>query len=165
MKYFILLLFSCLSFGQTVSEKWNSISKRYEYFGSDGSMIGYKYYDNLQRAWVYTEVNSTPTYSKPRQDENFEMYTEVALAKQRRYNYNQQRIQKTYDNLCQKTSKFFPRASEQQINEYNFIFYDVYVKPYNNKGYDLSIDTVADNIITDIVNSYNSMIRDIINEK
>src|SRR5690606_21028781 len=62
MKYFILLFFLCISSGmvsQNYTEKYNDLQQRYEYFGSDGRMVGYKKYNSLSEQWEYTDLTSS----------------------------------------------------------------------------------------------------------
>jgi len=62
MKYISILLFilaTSMGYSQSVTEKYNSLYKRYEYFDVSGNLIGYKTYNSLLKQWEYYEnVNS-----------------------------------------------------------------------------------------------------------
>jgi hypothetical protein len=64
----LVLLLSCsLARSQDITKKYNDLSKRYEYFNRNGSMIGYETYDSYSNSWKYYEVpQRTPsTYVEP----------------------------------------------------------------------------------------------------
>ena len=54
----ILFLVSIISFSQTQTKRYNSMTKRYEYFDSRGNMIGYEFYNKMTRQWEYYENQS-----------------------------------------------------------------------------------------------------------
>ena len=56
MRYLILFLFlviTNLSNAQSVTQKYNSLYNRYEYFDETGNMIGYKTYNSLLKQWEF----------------------------------------------------------------------------------------------------------------
>ncbi|WP_144281289.1 hypothetical protein [Chryseobacterium echinoideorum] len=63
----VMLLVGVFSFSQSVTERYNSLSRRYEYFNSSGNIIGYKQYNSLTRQWEYYDLKSTEYQRKPRQ--------------------------------------------------------------------------------------------------
>lgn len=66
MKKLIFLSALCFGswvFSQSVTEQYNSLYKRYEYFDSNGNMIGYKTYNNLTKNWEYYEKSTPSPYS------------------------------------------------------------------------------------------------------
>ncbi|WP_336715563.1 hypothetical protein [Chryseobacterium mucoviscidosis] len=63
----VMLLVGVFSFSQSVTERYNSLSRRYEYFNSSGNIIGYKQYNNLTRQWEYYDLKSTEYQRQPRQ--------------------------------------------------------------------------------------------------
>lgn len=69
MKKFLIfsfLMLGILCFSQSVTKKYNTLNQRYEYFNSNGSMIGYEKYNSLYKRWEYFDIqqnsqsNSTP---------------------------------------------------------------------------------------------------------
>lgn len=57
VRFLILFVFSSNLMGQNYSSKYNSLYGRYEYFDSNGNMIGYKKYNPLYDRWEYTDLS------------------------------------------------------------------------------------------------------------
>lgn len=55
----VFMLFGVFCFSQSVSKKFNSVYKRYEYFDSNGNMIGYEKYNNLLKQYEYYSTNNS----------------------------------------------------------------------------------------------------------
>ena len=82
----ILFLFTNLLFSQTYTERYNELMHRYEYYDSNGSLIGYKTYNELMQRWEfysadnnyndrYKPYNNYPEY-KPIYDDVYKLYEE-----------------------------------------------------------------------------------------
>ncbi|WP_336688487.1 MULTISPECIES: hypothetical protein [unclassified Chryseobacterium] len=63
----VMLLVGAFCFSQSVTERYNSLYRRYEYFNSSGNIIGYKLYNSLTRQWEYYDLKSTEYQRQPRQ--------------------------------------------------------------------------------------------------
>lgn len=140
--FLIVLSFSINSFSQTSTEKWNSLYERYEYFDSNGTMVGYKKYNSLYERWEYYDLkanNSQPSLG------NLDLARKVLSEKQAAYDYNLAKI-KTYVVECRKAldSSNMNATLVQNIKD---SFNANYLMPYYNKGYDLSSDETTNKII------------------
>jgi len=83
------LFLSSISYSQTSTEKWNSLSRRYEYFDQRGYMTGYKEYNSLGGTWDYYSTNEKPRlnqYNPVVNPVNIELIGQVLASKQARYN-------------------------------------------------------------------------------
>lgn len=91
----MFVLIGCLCFSQTVTKKYNSIDRRYEYFDSNGNMTGYEFYNNLSRQWEYYSLNNSQQrkpyqYRDPMQVD-ISSTINAATILQNRYNSNHQK--------------------------------------------------------------------------
>ncbi|MCT4124536.1 hypothetical protein HZP71_18015 [Elizabethkingia anophelis] len=99
----MFVLIGCLCFSQTVTKKYNSIDRRYEYFDSNGNMTGYEFYNNLSRQWEYYSLNNSQQrkpyqYRDPMQvDISSTLNAQTIL--QNRYNNNRQKLQAAIDDI------------------------------------------------------------------
>lgn len=144
MKFVLpFLLCGFISFGQSLTEKWNQYQNRYEYFNSSNQLVGYKKYNTYTRSWEY--YDEKPVQQRVRTDENFELWTNVAAARQQRYDYNRQRIVNTVNEIYK-----YLEASDYSRDEYLSVlakFQVRYVEVLAKSSYDISIDSKADEII------------------
>lgn len=121
-KHLLLLLFFCTcAFSQTMTEKYNSILSRYEYFDSQGNLTGYKVYDSLFKEWKYYKVDTVVyekkpiQYSTPPQDNNFQLLAETAMRMDREYSNNSN----SYNNNNYNSKKEWT-SKKLHENEYKF---------------------------------------------
>jgi hypothetical protein len=80
---------------QNYTEKFNDLQQRYEYFGSDGRMVGYKKYNSLSEQWEYTDLTSSNNsqsgrynvhdYGEPQSTFNKDLMLQALSYKQARY--------------------------------------------------------------------------------
>jgi len=104
MKKFVLLLsmlYSLSGIAQTITEKYNSLQKRYEYFNSSGNLIGYKTYDSLKQTWNYYEAiqKQQNNYVEPI---NLELINKALASKQARLDNNVQKIEYAIQDISDK---------------------------------------------------------------
>lgn len=88
-----ILSISLNSYSQSYSEKWNSLENRYEYFNSQGYLVGYKSYDNINRQWNYYEVSQKSSYDIPVTSSiNLPLAQKVLASRQEAYDANSKKI-------------------------------------------------------------------------
>lgn len=146
--YLFLLFYSFGSSAQTATEKYNSYLKRYEYFDSNGYMTGYKQYNTYRNQWEYYKTENQAQQPTPSFD--LELTRQVLSSKQKRYDYNNQRIQNevkesvTFIYASSKMKGFTYEEGKRAVTEFDVY----YVNKIRYGNYDLSYDSVADNLIT-----------------
>ncbi len=89
----VFMLFGVFCFSQNISKKFNSVYKRYEYFDSNGNMIGYEKYNNVLKQYEYYSTNNSqsPQTRQPYQYRDPEkldisVLGNAMITKQNRYN-------------------------------------------------------------------------------
>lgn len=115
----LFLLFSLISVAQTYTKKYNSINGRYEYFNSNGSMVGYEKYNSISNSWEYYTVtnNNNPYNRKPievapvQSNVNLELIDRVMAKKQSNYDKNYNAVYQRINQINGYT-KFFNTYSE-----------------------------------------------------
>jgi|GEM_PF-5429350 len=161
MKFILPFLFCCfLSFGQTLTEKWNQYQNRYEYYNISNQLVGYKTYNSYTQSWEYYEQK--PQQQVQYRDENFELWANVALAKQQKYDANKQKIQNAVDDIRNKISKSgYP--SEVWASALG-TFDGKYVDGINTGKYDLSSDNKTTELINWLYSGMNAVLSESFNE-
>lgn len=159
-KYLLFLLFfSICAYSQTMTEKYNSILSRYEYFDGQGNLTGYKVYDSLFKEWKYYQVEVQSyerkpiQYAKPPTDDNFALLQQVANKKQNSYNTNRAKVQN-----CISTIQKFMNYENIEVktrlqNRFNSEILDV----INKKSYDFSDDNLTKQVVDFIWNKYEAI--------
>ncbi|WP_026978443.1 hypothetical protein [Flavobacterium tegetincola] len=156
--YLLFLLFTTNSFSQSVTEKWNNLNNRYEYFDSYGNMKGYKKYNSVKKQWEYYDLNNSNKYVPPELG-NIELARSVLKSRQTKYDANYKRIKETASSAY----KYFQDYIASSIKEYNeeknsdkssklwmnmFIRYHRdYDDVAKNNGYDYSSMSTTNNVI------------------
>lgn len=133
MKYLILLLFLFiinLSLAQSVTQKYNSLYNRYEYFDETGNMIGYRTYNSLLKQWEFysnKDSNRKADFGSYVPPINLELVSKVLAYKQARYDnlsYNEklrlskQRAYRKYLNQKAYTTKEFLKKYDKAEKDY-----------------------------------------------
>ena len=75
-------LFSSYLFSQDMTEKYNDLYGRYEYFDKNGNLVAYKKYNDLYGRWETFFLNAEKR--SERKDENFDLLFKVMEMKQKR---------------------------------------------------------------------------------
>ncbi|RKE77877.1 hypothetical protein [Chryseobacterium sp. AG363] len=119
----ILLGISCLS--QTTTKKFNSFQNRYEYFDSNGNMIGYEKYNSFSKQWEYYTTNNTSQSRQPTQYRDPQQLDISALGntmetKQNNYNYNVQQLQNSVNNIVEQINNLDLPDEQKQAIYQNF---------------------------------------------
>ena len=157
-KYLLLLLFLCTcAFSQTMTEKYNSILGRYEYFDGQGNLTGYKVYDSLFKEWKYYQVEvqsyerKPVQYAKPPTDDNFALLQQVANQKQNSYNSNHKRIE---DYLSKIQINIYEIENLEIREKVQNRYSSEIVAFINNKRYDVSNNSITDQVLNFIYNKF-----------
>lgn len=173
MKRAIFILSFVLSsniYAQTTTEKYNSIMQQYEYFDSNGSMIGYKKYNSIMRQWEYYTVGKKTSNSYNQEYINPVDYNLVnnALAhKQNAYNNNKAKIQAKNEYIANNFEFLFKYknipAVNRRINEINSLYesYNKGIEDINSSNTDLSSNAMTYEIIK-WLNQYQERLDNII---
>ena len=146
------LFLGSFCFSQSVTERYNSLYKRYEYFNSSGNMIGYKQYNSLSREWEYFDQNNTQIQKQPRQygeyaqPYNLDLMESVLSQKQQIYKYNYQKIQSTITEIVDITKD----SNLDSETKYKIIkqFSDAISKNLDNQSIDYSSEEQTSSIIS-----------------
>ncbi|RWX00881.1 hypothetical protein [Flavobacterium cerinum] len=147
MKNFLLLcglLLYSVSFAQTLTEKWNSYNKQYEYFNSNNQMIGYKKYDSYTKSWLYYDVK--PQVYEPKSNINLELTQQVLASKQQRYNYNKSLVQNAVNEMYKVIDE--TESSQESAKAIKSILNRDYISKLNSMQIDFSNDVTTDNIVS-----------------
>lgn len=144
---------------QTITEKYNSLMNRYEYYNSSGNMVGYKTYDSLMDTWNYydvgkqTKAKSNNNYVQPI---NLQLVNKALSNKQSRYDYNVQRIQNAINQINENVynSSYSADVINQSITDFN----EKCLEVLNSKKYDYSSDSKT----TEIINWMQSSMRNFV---
>lgn len=107
-------------------------------------MIGYKVYNSLNQRWE-TYINETPKVQEYPSQFNYNLALKVLNKKESSYNNNSARI----DNFISNSRTQLENSSLDKtlIQTIKNRFNAEYMSVYNSKGYDLSSNSLTDNII------------------
>ena len=156
------LLLGNLCFSQSVTEKYNSIYKRHEYFDSIGNMIGYKSYNNLSQQWEYYDLKTTQKqpyqYSKPQQLDISVLGNALSI-KQNNYNNNVKQIQRALDNVIDQVKDF--NISEDKKEIIIKTISDSFINNIMSKNFDYSSVSETSRIVRWIYDSANTKIKNV----
>ncbi|MFC6268000.1 hypothetical protein [Frigoriflavimonas asaccharolytica] len=162
MKKYISLIFvflSILFFSQTQTKRYNSMTKKYEYFNSKGQMIGYEYYNNMTRQWEYYEMNSQNNYNEPAKLDLTSTFN-AASTLQGRYDNNTAYVQKEVQKMIQSVYNFdIPDSQKQEIVKN---FKDVPLKSVNSQAINYSSLSQANDVLNYLSNSLNKIIKNVV---
>lgn len=143
------------AFSQDYYEKWSNIRNRYEYYDSNGNMMGYKKYSNVNRRWEYHNVNSEPirkpiTYNPYTSTTDTDLVNKVLETKQSRYDYNVQRIQNKIDELHRLLGNLeLQKEFNREVSEFNSKY----------KNIDYSNNSNTSQVLNYFINTYNNLIN------
>lgn len=162
MKKFIFLLIFCgLSYAQTSTEKWNSLYERYEYFDSNGTMIGYKKYNKLYERWEYYDLKSNNSSSTPQPSfGDLELAKKALAEKQARYDANTLKVKnqisivfQNIDYLVLKLMTDSPQELDYKYANYlKALFQKEFIKIIESKTYDYSYNSTTEQVLSYLKN-------------
>jgi len=159
-KLFLLLILQiCLqSNAQTLTEKYNSIMNRYEYFDSEGKLVGYKVYDNLGAQWKYydsskTKNNPTNSYIQPI---NLNLLNKSLSSIQQRYNLNTTKVQEAINDIATRITNLKLEADTYEIVKFRF---DKSLEYLNSQKFDYTKNVVTQNAIKYLYDQVNNEIN------
>ncbi len=160
-----MLFFCVCAYSQTMTEKYNSILGRYEYFDSQGNMTGYKEYDSLFKEWKYYKVDSQVYERKPIQyatapkDSNIDLLYNIASQKNNSYNSNMQLVKNAISNINSRMDEDLGRILSNKLKNQ---FFNEYVKKLNYQKIDYSSNATTQNVINWLNSSYTEMLQRIV---
>ncbi len=153
----ILLLLSFSAYSQSYTEKWNSLSSRYEFFDSNGNMIAYKAYNSLSRQWETYNVKTQSNY-QPESSINQPLLERVLTSKQAKYDNNSQRVSNFITDTRELlNSSSLDRGLVQRIKDR---FNNEYLRIYYNESVDLSSKAATDGIIYWLSSGFDKILKE-----
>lgn len=159
------LLLGSLYFSQSVVEKYNTIYNRYEYFDSQGNMIGYKGYNNLTRQWEYYDTKATQKqayqYREPAKVDLSSTFNAVSTL-QNRYDNNTSRVQNTINTIDSNIDNL--DVSQSDKNSIHKAFSQAISKNLNGQNFNYSSTNETNRIINWLYDTINNIINDTINK-
>lgn len=149
------MLYSSAGLAQTITEKYNTLNHRYEYFDGNGNMIGHKTYDNLRDEWVYTTVPQQPnsTYIEPI---NLELVEKALSTKQSKYDANVEKINNAVIDMRNKLT--FSSFSKETIEKIKKRFNSEYMDVMYSKKYDYSNNNTTRQIINWLYQGFDKIV-------
>lgn len=158
----MIILCTISSYSQNRTEKWNEWSKRYEYFDSRGTLVGYKIYNNYKRQWEYYDLTQNENSRNPQRATSVDYGIQVAGMLQARYDSNMAEIQRLINEFRQKTissSENAPNKIEEEAWIHaGYDFQVLYVEKFMNNTGDLSSRNRTEKIKTWLTNAYNNLV-------
>lgn len=114
----LIIGISC--FSQTATKKYNSFYNRYEYFDSNGSMIGYEKYNSFSKQWEYYTTGTASQSQQPTQYRDPQQLSISGLGnamatKQNNYNYNVQQLQNTVNSISNQINNLDLSYEQRQL--------------------------------------------------
>ncbi len=169
MKYFILLFFLCISsvmVSQNYTEKYNDLYNRYEYFGSDGQMVGYKQYNTVSQQWEYTDLKASNSnqsgryivhdYGKPQSTFNTDLAIQALTYKQGRYQVNSEKVLAKARGLIDDLDAYKDLEKREKAKEFLSSRFNKYFERNNHADY--SSNYVINQINNHLILMYNETI-------
>lgn len=120
MKKIILLLVFFISvnvFCQTLTQKYNSVYNRYEFFDNQGNLIGYKKWNSLLEQWEYysNNVERKSSYIDPIDVEDLER---TMSQLENNYDYNYQIVNQKVNEIVSLFSSFTNNTEKFKKSQY-----------------------------------------------
>lgn len=161
----LFLSFSCFYFSQSITEKYNSLYKRYEYFNSSGNIIGYKEYNSLSKQWEYYDLKATEYQRKPRQygeyipPNNIGLLERALKQKQQNYDSNFQTVKATIERIINdiRTWDIDTNTKYQIISQ----FKDIISKNLDNREVDYGSNEQTNKVIGWLFDSLEKIIKNV----
>ncbi len=154
----ILFLVSIMSFSQTQTKRYNSMTKRYEYFDSRGNMIGYEFYNAMTRQWEYYETKSQNSYQKPAKVDLSPTLNALSIL-QDRYDNNVQQVQNNINNLSNKIDELNVTDSEKE--QIRNAFAKLIAENLSGQRFNYSSASETNRIINWLYESTNKIIKNV----
>lgn len=163
----IFFFFSIHSNSQTLTEKWNSLYERYEYFDSNNTLVGYKKYNSLYGRWEYYDLKKESNNNNGNNLQarsalpDLNVLDQALTERQRRYDLNKSKISYLLDDIFNQINKMISdRYNPGNIDvgfQINHRFIKEYVNVYNEKKYDLSSNNLTEQVYNWLKNGYNKI--------
>lgn len=157
--FFTFLLLGSFCFSQSITKKYNSYSKQYEYFDSYGSMIAYEKYNSYSNQWEYYDLKSTQ--SQPyqyREPAKVDMSSTINAASvlQNRYDNNVQKLQSAITTISNQINNLDVDDEQKQVISNNF---QKQVDELNKKNINYSSANETNRVIQWLYDSLNIFIK------
>lgn len=156
-----LCFLSFYSWSQSMTSKYNSLYKRYEYFDSDGQMVGYKQWNSLHKQWEYFDSSSNKRktdYGNYVSPIDLGLVSQALTQRQKRYNSNVQKVKNhlsfIYDG--------FDNLNSQERTNMAYILFQKRMKSFfqvNNK-----LDYSSNNIYNQVISRITDIAIDVVEE-
>ncbi|BEV03901.1 hypothetical protein [Chryseobacterium gambrini] len=164
----VFMLFGVFCFSQNISKKFNSVYKRYEYFDSNGNMIGYEKYNDVLKQYEYYSTNSQspqtrqPTQYRAPQQLNIVNIGDSMNILQNRYNNNVQQVQSTINNIESQIKNL--DISDSQKTKIQNNFSELLVKNVFEKNWNYNSVNEVNRIINWMYDTANIIIKNVTSE-
>ncbi|KQT30915.1 hypothetical protein ASG22_19665 [Chryseobacterium sp. Leaf405] len=160
----VCILLGHLCFSQIATKKFNSFQNRYEYFDSNGNMIGYEKYNSFSKQWEYYTTNNTsqsrqPTQYRDPQQLDISALGNAMTAKQNNYNYNVQQLQNAVNTISDQI-KNLDLSYEQRKLIYD-TFQQNCVNEINRTRINYSSANETNRVIQWLYDSLNTIIKNV----
>lgn len=111
-------MFNYHGFAQTMTQNYNSILNRYEYFDNTGRMVAYKSYNSMTGSWEYynTSVQQS-NYNPPVSSVNTSLVNQILQSKQSSYNTNYKKVADKVDRYSKIVLKLYQKNGNKYTNE------------------------------------------------
>ncbi|MEE1961187.1 hypothetical protein V1387_00730 [Allomuricauda taeanensis] len=165
MKSFIvcsLLLFGSYCFSQDYTKKYNSYLERYEFYNSQGTLIGYQTYNPYLKQWEYTDaIKSTNSQYTYQNTQDLDLIDRVLSSKESRFDSNVQKVQNKIDYLHglllnirdPETRKYAANRFSKAVSNFSS----------NYPNLDYSNNDTANQVMNYFITEYNNIVKDINN--
>ncbi|NVN17488.1 hypothetical protein GUA46_03965 [Muricauda sp. HICW] len=162
MKSIIFVLFLSIAvhcYSQNYTKKYNRYLERYEFYNSQGTLVGYQTYNPYLQQWEYTDIakstNSTYTYQNT---QDTDLIDRVLSSKQSRYDQNVEKIRdkiKYLHNLLMGINDLQTR--KRAVNRFSKV-----VSDFNGRNlkYDYSNNQTANQVMNYFISEYNNILSD-----
>lgn len=152
-------------FSQTLTKKYNSNSKQYEYYDSFRNMIAYERYNSNSQQWEYYEVQSSQPkpyqYRDPAKLDLSPMINAASI-KQNQYNNNLINVQNRISQINNDINNL--NLSDSQKSEILNLFSESIAKNLNGKSFDYSSSNETNRIIKWLYDTSNKLIKNVTSE-
>lgn len=153
-----------LCFSQSLTKKYNSMNRRYEYFDSRGNMMGYEFYNTMTKQWEYYENKQKSTYqnSDPIQP-TISSLGYAASTLQNRYDNNTSYLQQQVSSMIK--SVYDLDITDDEKTKIISRFQNEPLQYVNNQTFNYSNSNETNKVLNYLSESLNKIIRNTLSNK